>query len=76
MENLPPHIIKRISREVIDLSENPPAEGIKMYINEEDITDIQASIEGPGRNRTVLVHVILYTQYTYVLREICTSYSL
>ena len=41
-------MIKRISREVLEISENPP-EGIKMFLNEEDITDIQASIEGPGK---------------------------
>ena len=32
------------------MSENPP-EGIKVYINEEDLTDIQATIEGPGEIR-------------------------
>ena len=29
------------------LAEDPP-EGIKVFVNEDDITDIQATIEGPG----------------------------
>ena len=47
MENLPPQVIRRVTKEVVGLSEDPP-EGIKVYLNEEDITDIQATIEGPG----------------------------
>ena len=34
-----------------ELQKNPP-EGVKVFINDEDITDVQASIEGPG-NYTV-----------------------
>ena len=30
-----------------ELTQSPP-EGIKVFLNEEDVTDIQASIEGPG----------------------------
>lgn len=47
MENLPPQVIRRVTKEVVELAEDPP-EGIKVYLNEEDITDIQATIEGPG----------------------------
>lgn len=47
VENLPPTVIRQISKEVVELAANPP-EGIKLFINEEDITDIQATIEGPG----------------------------
>lgn len=47
MENLHPQVIKKVTKEVLDLSEAPP-EGIKIYMNEEDLTDIQATIEGPG----------------------------
>ncbi|XP_078393929.1 ubiquitin-conjugating enzyme E2 S [Cetorhinus maximus] len=46
MENLPPHIIREVWREVSTLTMEPP-EGIKIYTNEEDITDLQATIEGP-----------------------------
>lgn len=47
MENLHPQIVRQVMREVVELSQNPP-EGIKIILNEGDITDIQATIEGPG----------------------------
>jgi len=47
VENLPPQIIRQISREISDLESSSP-EGIQILINEEDITDIQAIIEGPA----------------------------
>ena len=47
MENLPPQIIRKVTKEVMGLAEDPP-EGVKVFVNEEDITDIQATIEGPG----------------------------
>ena len=42
-----PQIIRQVTKELIDLQKNPP-EGIKVFMSEEDVTDIQASIEGPG----------------------------
>lgn len=47
VENLSPQIIRHIAKEVADLTKDPP-EGIKVIPNEEDITDIQATIEGPA----------------------------
>jgi ubiquitin-protein ligase len=47
VENLCPQVLRRVTKEVLELAEEPP-EGIKVYINEEDLTDIQATIEGPG----------------------------
>jgi len=47
VENMSPQIIRQVTKELIDLQKNPP-EGIKVFMNEEDITDIQAAIEGPG----------------------------
>jgi ubiquitin-conjugating enzyme E2 S len=47
VENLPPHVLRGVSKEVIALSQEPP-EGIKIFINHDDITDVQASIIGPG----------------------------
>lgn len=47
MENLHPQIVRQVMREVVELSQSPP-EGIKVILNEGDITDIQATIEGPG----------------------------
>ncbi|XP_067834827.1 ubiquitin-conjugating enzyme E2 S [Heptranchias perlo] len=46
VENLPPHIIRQVWKEVSTLAMEPP-EGIKIFTNEEDITDLQATIEGP-----------------------------
>lgn len=56
MENLHPQIVRQVMREVVELSQNPP-EGIKVILNEGDITDIQATIEGPGS-------IVLYSSYT------------
>ncbi|XP_012273226.1 ubiquitin-conjugating enzyme E2 S isoform X2 [Orussus abietinus] len=47
VENLSPQIIRRVAKEMTELSTQPP-EGIRVIINEEDVTDIQAVIEGPG----------------------------
>ena len=47
VENLPPQVIRKVTKEVLQLAETPP-EGIKVYVNEADLTDIQATIEGPG----------------------------
>lgn len=47
VENLPPQVIRRVTKEILELADSPP-EGIKVYINEHDLTDIQATIEGPG----------------------------
>uniref|UniRef100_V9LD29 E2 ubiquitin-conjugating enzyme n=1 Tax=Callorhinchus milii TaxID=7868 RepID=V9LD29_CALMI len=46
VENLPPHVIRQVWKEVSTLSMEPP-EGIKIFTNEEDITDLKATIEGP-----------------------------
>ena len=40
-------MILKIARDFKDLSENP-IEGIKMILNDEDMTDIQAVLSGPG----------------------------
>nr|XP_022917586.1 ubiquitin-conjugating enzyme E2 S [Onthophagus taurus] len=47
VENLSPQIIRQVVREMQDLVSNPP-EGIKVQINDEDVTDIQGFIEGPA----------------------------
>ncbi|KAK9890936.1 hypothetical protein WA026_012276 [Henosepilachna vigintioctopunctata] len=47
VENLSPQIIRGVVREMQDLVGNPP-EGIKVHINDEDVTDIQAFIDGPA----------------------------
>lgn len=47
VENLSPQIIRQIVQEMHKLSDEPP-EGIKVLLNEADVTDIQALIEGPA----------------------------
>ncbi|CAH1966476.1 unnamed protein product [Acanthoscelides obtectus] len=47
VENLSPQIIRGIVKEMQDLVNSPP-EGIKVQVNEEDVTDIQAFIDGPA----------------------------
>jgi len=47
IENILPTVIIKIAKELNELVEKPP-EGIKIIPNEENITDIQALIEGPS----------------------------
>lgn len=47
VENFSPQIIRQVAKELADLTSDPP-EGIKVFINEDDVTDIQAIIEGPA----------------------------
>lgn len=46
VENFSPHIIKQITRELCELTKNP-LEGVRVIFNEDDITSIQADIDGP-----------------------------
>lgn len=49
MENLPPHVLRLVYKEVSALAADPP-EGIKIYPSEEDITELHTAIEGPGKD--------------------------
>ncbi|ESN93311.1 hypothetical protein HELRODRAFT_181061 [Helobdella robusta] len=46
VENLNPNVIRLVTKELLDLQKNPP-EGIRVTLNESDVTDIHAVIEGP-----------------------------
>ena len=46
-ENISPGVVMNIAKELRKLSTAPP-EGIKVLMNEEDVTDITADIQGPG----------------------------
>lgn len=46
-ENLNPQALSKIAKELAKLSSEPVSNGIKLIINERDITDVQADIEGP-----------------------------
>lgn len=58
LENLSPQIIRGIVKEMQDLVVNPP-EGIKVQINTEDVTDIQAFIDGPAGNIIFYIYMIM-----------------
>jgi len=58
VENMSPQIIRQVTKELIDLQKNPP-EGIKVNVNEEDVTDIQATIEGPGNYRLAFYEMMM-----------------
>nr|XP_027198670.1 ubiquitin-conjugating enzyme E2 S-like [Dermatophagoides pteronyssinus] len=47
VENLAPNVLRKISKELAELIKTPP-EGIKLIPNEEDVSDIQAIVEGPA----------------------------
>ncbi|KAJ6220923.1 hypothetical protein RDWZM_006735 [Blomia tropicalis] len=47
VENLAPNVIRKVSKELADLIKQPP-EGIKIIPNDEDVSDIQAIVEGPA----------------------------
>ncbi|KND02738.1 uncharacterized protein SPPG_01821 [Spizellomyces punctatus DAOM BR117] len=46
LDTLSPAVLKRLSKELLDLSKDPP-EGIKTILNMDNITDVQAWIQGP-----------------------------
>jgi len=46
VENLSPQTIRQVMKEMNEISSNSP-EGIKVQINDVDVTDIQALIQGP-----------------------------
>ena len=46
MENVAPHVIKVVARQVQALAQDK-MEGINLLVNDDDMTDIQAVIEGP-----------------------------
>jgi len=45
-ENLSPQVLRQVAKELSSLQSEPP-EGITVVMNEGDLTDIQASIQGP-----------------------------
>lgn len=45
-ENLSPHIVRLVFKEIASLKEEP-IEGIQVNVNEEDVSEISATLEGP-----------------------------
>ena len=54
-ENLAPQVSRQICKELHHLISEPP-EGIKAILNEEDISDIQAIIDGPGKMKIIILN--------------------
>ena len=69
VENFSPQIIRHLAKEMSELQKNPP-EGVKVFINDEDITDVQASIEGPGNYTVQLFSEIQVTEIVYTTSSI------
>jgi len=46
-ENISPQVLREVAKQLHSLQSDAP-EGIKVFMNEGDLTDIQASIEGPA----------------------------
>lgn len=46
VENVSPQVLRQVAKELLDLQKDPP-EGVKIFMNEDDITDIQATVFGP-----------------------------
>lgn len=47
MASLAPSVIKQLTRELLDLQEKP-CDGIRVTLNEQDVTDVQAELDGPA----------------------------
>lgn len=62
VENLSPQTIRQVIKEMHEISLNSP-EGIKVQINDADVTDIQAFIQGPEGN-TQFLFACVYLQWT------------
>lgn len=48
VENLSPQTIRQVMKEMHEIASNSP-EGIKVQLNDADVTDIQAILQGPGK---------------------------
>ena len=65
VENLSPQTIRGVAREMQDLVNNPP-EGIKVQINDEDVTDIQAFIEGPAGKQIFIICSAIFLHFAKI----------
>jgi len=65
-ENIPPAVIMSVAKEIRKLTQEP-MDGIKVIMNEEDVTDINAEIKGPDatpfESGTFRVKLVLPSDY-------------
>jgi ubiquitin-conjugating enzyme E2 S len=60
MASLSSKALKQIVKELQKLQQDPP-EDIQVIVNDENLTEIQAWIRGPGKNQTrssIALHVV------------------
>lgn len=48
-ENLSPKVMRELAKEIKSLDAEPP-EGIRIIVNEDNFANVQAEIDGPGRD--------------------------
>lgn len=62
VENVCPQVLRGVARELRRLAADPPP-GVKLLLRDDDLTDVRATIEGPG---TVTSHDNSHTIYRYI----------
>lgn len=56
-ENLAPHIVRQVYKEFSSFK-SEPVEGIQVSMNEDDVTEIHASLDGPRKFLNVIGHFL------------------
>lgn len=66
-ESLRPNVIRQLAKELKSLDDTPP-EGIKVIVNDEDLTIIFAEIDGPGvhLNNSDFYDIYIFDDYPKV----------
>lgn len=64
VENVCPQVLRGVARELRRLAASPPA-GIKLVLRDDDLTDVVAHMEGPGKCSITLLTLYghIYTAY-------------
>ena len=60
-ENLPVKVLREILKDLKSIDDSPP-EGIRMIVNEDNISTIHADIEGPGKTQVMCCGAVLLTE--------------
>lgn len=65
VENVCPQTLRGVARELRRLAANPPA-GMKLLLRDDDLTDVVATMEGPGTHHisyTTLCPIVLHLEH-------------
>lgn len=60
VENVCPQVLRGVARELRRLAASPPA-GIKLVLRDDDLTDVVAHMEGPGKCSITLCSLCMTT---------------